>query len=138
MRGKREQKTAPRFLVWRAGEKIALLRPARSLGRNMKTKNRFVALENRKALVRVEAGLQVTGWEVETNRMRSGKCEDGRETDRGGNSESEDFIRKKDNWTCDEIIEKESAVRKKKTTTKTIGMPGKEVSDGARFQRRGL
>lgn len=79
------------------GEKIALLRPARSLGRNMKTKNRFVDLENRKALVRVEAGLQVAGWEVETNGMRSVKCEDGRETDRGGNGESEDFIRKKDN-----------------------------------------
>lgn len=97
MGGKREQKTAPRFQVWRAGEKIALLRPARSLGRNMKTKNRFVDLENRKALVRVEAGLQVAGWEVETNGMRSVKCEDGRETDRGGNGESEDFIRKKDN-----------------------------------------
>lgn len=46
-----------RFLAWIAGRKIALLNPARLLGRSMKTKKNFLDLEIRKLLVRAESGL---------------------------------------------------------------------------------
>lgn len=52
-------KTTPRFLAWLPGEKIALLHSGRSLGRDMKTKKRFVDFKIRKSLVKAEAGLQV-------------------------------------------------------------------------------
>lgn len=55
-----EWKTAPICQSGYLGKR-ALLHSARSPGRNMKTKKRFMNLEIRKPLVKAQAGLQVCG-----------------------------------------------------------------------------